>query len=1173
MKLLALKLIACGPFTGQCLDLSEGSEGLHVVYGPNEAGKSSALRAISDFLFGFHTQTRDNFVHAYKQLRIGAELRHSSGKVLDCVRRKGNQKTLRQADDAAPLDDRELSQLLGDLDRDKFLTMFGLNHDRLREGGAMIVQGGGSVGHLLFAAGAGLADLRAVQAELNSKADELFKSPGRSGALINDIKQYQDLRSQLKDAQVSVETWNRQEELLRSAESQKQSLDETLRVKRARLSRLTRIRDGLPTIRNWRKATEELASFGDMPELPDTFAETSNQAILNLKKSEVKKADAEASLENLQTELASINVSDELLARADAIESLRDRFGGYRKALEDRPGLETERALAEADVEAILKRLSRPPERSEIEVLRLPADKTVRIQNLGNQREGLLERFGAARRDCDRLRREIQRLESELRDTTVPTDVGALVRSVRLVQNEGDVEAVQGKLDAELHALRQEALLKLPHLSPWAGGLDDVEKLAVPSLATIDQFDQQLREAAARVSRQRESYEEQQLRRDELAQRLVELEREQAIPTQQDLVAARRLRDHGWQLVLTAWKSGRETGSQIDELVQGFAPAESLREAYRRSVEDADQIADALRNDADRVATKAKLVAERDQQLSRCERLAADVERAQTAWQEIQDQWISRWSDLKLTPLSPLEMRDWIRKQQELAGLAGMIRTRQGELEQQRQRVAALQQQLLGILTKSGIPTDGEPAKSSLRELLSIATESVEALKKAESQRLQLASTLADQREELAQADARRDEAEVQLSKWRTNWAAEMQRLGLQEDADPAQANSVLTNIAELFQKSHVSDGVQTRIAGIDLECSEFEREVRDLGQRLPIEFSGKSVQEWMGELTDRLRQARLEQDRWNTRIKQRSDEEHKLRVAERTIAEVQAELDEMCRQARCSDYQGLQEAARRAARYKNLREQTQDLEQQLVMQSGGATLESFVAEAEVEARDVDALQARIVELESELDRCNGERDTLLRQIERESTELAKIDGGAVAADKAAQAEGIAARLEENLREFAVLRAASTILSAGIERYREKNQDPVLERAGRLFSQITEGAFQGLRVDLDSGGKPVLVGVRRGSEKIVYVEEMSDGTCDQLYLALRLASLDTWLTSGPSPRCGRWRNSPIARKLSSSRITTILWKWLGRICRRASCLFITLERKTHEHVCYPDQVV
>ena len=45
MRILDLHLRAVGPFTDLSLDLSAGNRGLHIIYGLNEAGKSSALRS------------------------------------------------------------------------------------------------------------------------------------------------------------------------------------------------------------------------------------------------------------------------------------------------------------------------------------------------------------------------------------------------------------------------------------------------------------------------------------------------------------------------------------------------------------------------------------------------------------------------------------------------------------------------------------------------------------------------------------------------------------------------------------------------------------------------------------------------------------------------------------------------------------------------------------------------------------------------------------------------------------------------------------------------------------------------------------------------------------------------------------------------------------------------
>ena len=75
MKLMTLNLKAVGPFTDVVLDLSKGEQGLHLIYGPNEAGKTSTLRALSYLLFGFPQRSADNFVHPNDQLRVGGKLR------------------------------------------------------------------------------------------------------------------------------------------------------------------------------------------------------------------------------------------------------------------------------------------------------------------------------------------------------------------------------------------------------------------------------------------------------------------------------------------------------------------------------------------------------------------------------------------------------------------------------------------------------------------------------------------------------------------------------------------------------------------------------------------------------------------------------------------------------------------------------------------------------------------------------------------------------------------------------------------------------------------------------------------------------------------------------------------------------------------------------------------
>ncbi len=121
------------------------------------------------------------------------------------------------------------------------------------------------------------------------------------------------------------------------------------------------------------------------------------------------------------------------------------------------------------------------------------------------------------------------------------------------------------------------------------------------------------------------------------------------------------------------------------------------------------------------------------------------------------------------------------------------------------------------------------------------------------------------------------------------------------------------------------------------------------------------------------------------------------------------------------------------------------------------------------------------------------------------------MDGSAHAAELAEEAQGLIARLETDAEHYIRLWLASAVLSQAIERYRAKNQGPILERSNELFSHMTLGSFAGLRLEFDEKGEAVLVGVRPGGKEIVGVEGMSDGTADQLYLAVRLASLEAYL--------------------------------------------------------------
>jgi uncharacterized protein YhaN len=86
---------------------------------------------------------------------------------------------------------------------------------------------------------------------------------------------------------------------------------------------------------------------------------------------------------------------------------------------------------------------------------------------------------------------------------------------------------------------------------------------------------------------------------------------------------------------------------------------------------------------------------------------------------------------------------------------------------------------------------------------------------------------------------------------------------------------------------------------------------------------------------------------------------------------------------------------------------------------------------------------------------------------------------------------------------------AGRLLRWSIDRYREEKQGPLLKRAGAIFSTLTSRSFSKLIVDFER--EPMALEGLRADGKLVNISGMSDGTRDQLYLALRLAALEMHL--------------------------------------------------------------
>jgi hypothetical protein len=98
VRIDSIDLIRFGHFANREIEFPVQNPDYHLVYGDNEAGKSSLLRGISGLFFGMPTRTPDAHSCKASELRIGAAI-SSGGKSFFFRRRKGTSGTLLNLDD------------------------------------------------------------------------------------------------------------------------------------------------------------------------------------------------------------------------------------------------------------------------------------------------------------------------------------------------------------------------------------------------------------------------------------------------------------------------------------------------------------------------------------------------------------------------------------------------------------------------------------------------------------------------------------------------------------------------------------------------------------------------------------------------------------------------------------------------------------------------------------------------------------------------------------------------------------------------------------------------------------------------------------------------------------------------------------------------------------------
>ncbi|NQU63418.1 MAG: hypothetical protein HQ517_03920, partial [SAR324 cluster bacterium] len=699
-----------------------------------------------------------------------------------------------------------------------------------------------------------------------------------------------------------------------------------------------------------------------------------------------------------------------------------------------------------------------------------------------------------------KLRGVLESGELQLSKLPGMADTSGLNKAIHQARRLGDIDAVIREKEQALQENQLNCLQDLKKIGLWSGELADLLSLPLPLPETVGKFEDEFQILGTRQREIQTRLAQDQARLAEVQKGLEELRQVGDVLTEKDLKQTRAKREQGWSLLRRQWIAGEE----VHSAAQAYHQELDLPEAYEKAVEQADSTADRLRREADRVHQYSSLKAEESALQKKCLDTENSRDAVQALWAEQEKAWQQCWKQIKIDALSPKEMQAWLNQIETL-------RVKVKENQKLEREIRAAQQDRLRtrsillaelLLLESGKDFQDE----ALDPLLTHCEQLFERINSSVLERQKIETKRSEAKSERDQLLNEQKSETAAMAQWQKQWSDLVSNLAGKNEVLPEEAADLLENLQNCFAKLKEAEDFQKRITGIDADAKMFSEAVTTLAEALAPGLTGQPLERTVGQLKANLNLALKNRTLFEKYTKERSDSVTHAREIALSVAELEKQQVDQCRLAGVENVAELEAAENVSRNFRENQKALAEIERLLIEGAEGLTIDTLQAQAK--NADPDELTRKISSFTREIEQ---DLDPQIRQLSeligQKRTEIRKMDGSAKAADALEEGVRELAHLGKLVNQYVKLKLATQVLKNEIERFRAENQDPVLKIASKYFCKLTLDSFSGLRTDEDEQGRPVLVGVRADSSRI-QVAQMSSGTRDQLYLALRFASLE-----------------------------------------------------------------
>lgn len=1108
MRLGRLDLIRYGHFSGRSFDLPAGESDFHIMFGPNEAGKSTALTAIEDLLFGIDARSPYNFLHNYASMRVGGVLENGQGS-LEVVRRKGNKDTL-LGPEGSPISggDGTIAPYLAGGDRPFFERMFSLDHVRLETGGREILEARDDVGQMLFSAGAGIAGLRERLNEFSAEADELWSARrAKHRKFYVADEKLSDAQKALRDQTLTATKWRELKMAFDDAEEACAAIGAKIRDATAERNRLNRIRRVLRDVRRKQELDVSLADLRHVVLLPEDAAQTVADAQSSDSKAEARRTTLQEQLDRAAQELDGLVFDGTLVQRAEDVRQLHERRIEIRGEKADLPKRQAELNAAEENLRADAKELGWTEAESAALIDRIPPRTGVSVVRSLLGKKGEIDAGLASHAQFLREAQEAaDEAKGRLDDAADPADVSKLALVIKTVREQGDLA---GEARTAEKTFREAAALVERRLSLLKPGVADghaLAALAVPARADIQAYRNREQDQKRRL---REAQQLLTSTRQELERATAAFDRavrDEQLVTPEELQEVRSRRDSLWNLVKLRHIKGElvpedQTKTFADELVD-------LPGSFEPAIAKADDLADRRFEHAEAAGRLAEIRRKIGEQEILLEQAQADEIALVEEGEALKAEWQSMWEAAPLEPLPAEAMLEWLTAREDLLEAIEDREQQKSDLDDIRSRVGEARNKLLDELTALGADA-GDLKDESLSLMLQRGDQVQRAQEAAAQKKSRIEDELATASKLVGKRGRDLKDTKKALEEWQESWAAALKELGLAKNTAAEAVGAQLDIIDNMRGAAgKISSLRHERIDKINRDVADFEQVVAKLLEDVAGDLAGQPAEDAILTLEVRLDEAERARELRGKKIADVERLTSQIGELDDERRQLAASISHLERAADVETVEALNEAIRQSDRKRALERDSQELVEKLLEDGDGKSIEELAEECE--GASVDEIAAREASLQAEFDDLQDQQTQAAEVRSQARDAFQAIGGGDGAAQAAASRQEALAEMEEIVARYVRVRTSAMLLQWAIDRYRREKQAPLLKRAGELFTIMTAGSFAGLQVAFDEQDTAHLTGVR-SDDSVVRISGMSTGTADQLYLALRVAAIEDYL--------------------------------------------------------------